>query len=437
MKTLRKISLLNFGKTEKNQIEETVSPLAHVCNSSTPFFYRHLILTITLGSLSLISCGNKQRSADVVNNTSDSLPVVELQADYPHKDVDIHDLADVTYIPLETTDESLIGTASGFYFCNDTILIEDATQGKVLLFDMKGKYLSSFRHIGNGSMEYTAMGDMCVDVGAHEIFISDINRTRHILVYDFTGKFIRELTIDQDLSVKMIFDYDRDHLLVFNIKDLYKVSSGTAVSGYPYYLVSKQTGKATPVPLWVENRKSDTFVSSDGKGNFYASTMGGYPQLNNSHRGVIISDYALDTVYLYAKQTLEPLLVRHAENDHKGLLSSVFLSDDDFSLIGIAETYIKNNKVESSGERLLYLDHKNGQVNEINLTNKDYPAYTKWFNYAVENYQYPTDVLAVIGYRAELLFEQYHKGGLSGKLKEIVAGLSEEDNPVLMIAKRK
>lgn len=101
------------------------------------------LLNFALGSLFLISCGNKQRSADIVNNANDNLPVIELQADYPHKDVDIHDLADVTYVPLETTDESLIGTTSGFYFCNDTIFIEDVTQGKVPT--VKGRILQCER----------------------------------------------------------------------------------------------------------------------------------------------------------------------------------------------------------------------------------------------------------------------------------------------------
>ena len=38
---------------------------------------------------------------------------------------------------------------------------------------------------------------------------------------------------------------------------------------------------------------------------------------------------------------------------------------------------------------------------------------------------------------ADALFEDYEKGVLNGKLKEISAGLEEEDNPVIMLVKYK
>ena len=162
------------------------------------------------------------------------------------------------------------------------------------------------------------------------------------------------------------------------------------------------------------------------------------PQLLASdRRGIVISDYALDTVYRYANHTLEPLFVRHADNDHQGLLSGLLLTNDDFSLIGIAETYIQNNEIDTSETRLLLYDHHGGQVNEINLTNSDIPAHVKVAAYSVDNSQYPSDVLTAINYSADYLLEQYREGGLSGKLKEIAAGLSEEDNPVLVLVKFK
>ena len=38
---------------------------------------------------------------------------------------------------------------------------------------------------------------------------------------------------------------------------------------------------------------------------------------------------------------------------------------------------------------------------------------------------------------ADVLIEAYEKGQLKGKLKEIAAGLKEEDNPVIMLVKHK
>lgn len=383
------------------------------------------------------ACSHKPH-AESAGRADSPLPVVELQKDYPHQDVDVHDLADVTYIPLETTDESLIGSCTGFHFCNDTIIIEDLKQEKVLLFNTKGKYLSSFRHIGNGGTEYTALGSMCVDPEAHEIFIADGLRPGRFVVYDFKGRFVRELMADKELSTFRIFNYSRDSLLVYDIKDLYKTSFGEKISSYPYYVISKQDGKTTPIPLWVENRKNNSFtIRVEESQTYYSTALGVCAPLVNSPQGIVIADYAKDTVYLYAGHRLKPLFVRHAKEDHPGLLSGVLQYNETFSLIGIADTYIENNEIESEKNTLLMLNHADGQIHEISLTNSDIPADEKWVRYDVGNSQLPPDVLVVLKYSADKLLEEYYMDGLSGRLKEIAARLSEEDNPVLMVAKQK
>ena len=68
---------------------------------------------ITLTTLCLLLAFNlsscKQSSRNDFSNSE--LPVIDLEKEYPVKRIDIHEIADVEYIPLETTDESLIGNA--------------------------------------------------------------------------------------------------------------------------------------------------------------------------------------------------------------------------------------------------------------------------------------------------------------------------------------
>ncbi len=399
---------------------------------------RYTFLFIAAAVILLLSaCKSKSNTTGTESAGNENLPVIELQGDYPHKDVDIHELADVKYIPLETTDESLIGAANLLYMGNDTLIIRDVKQHKILLFDTEGKYLSSFQRIGNGAKEYTRMASTCVDADAREIYISDFYRPNRIAVFNYAGDFVRDFNVDSLILMSQIFDYDHDNLLVSNEKDMYKISFGEKVSSYPYYLVSKQTGKATPVPLWVESRKSDSFTVKDDMGNLFSTTVGGIHQLTNSYRGFVISDYALDTVYRYVNQVLEPLFVRHADNDHPGLLSGVLLDNDNFCLIGVMEVFVENEEMQSKEPRLLMYMYDSGKVGEISLGNKDVPADLKWVRYGANNGQYPAEVFTVMTYQADYLLDQYQENGLSGQLKEVAAKLQPEDNPVLVIIRNK
>ena len=38
-----------------------------------------------------------------------TLPILDISKEYPEIELDIHEIADVEYVPLETTDSSVIG----------------------------------------------------------------------------------------------------------------------------------------------------------------------------------------------------------------------------------------------------------------------------------------------------------------------------------------
>ncbi len=104
----------------------------------------------------------------------------------------------VAYIPLEATDESLIGdivrlihhdglfyTAAGF---SDNSI-------PVKVFDVTGKYIRSIGSIGNGPGEYKRPADFAVNTTHNEIIINDFD-SRRALVYDLEGKFLRDFDVD-------------------------------------------------------------------------------------------------------------------------------------------------------------------------------------------------------------------------------------------------
>ncbi|MDR1339890.1 MAG: 6-bladed beta-propeller [Prevotellaceae bacterium] len=97
---------------------------------------------------------------------------------------------DITFIPLETTDECLIGnTILGIHFSKDYIVIVDRTPRQILLFDKTGKFIRKIGNRGQGPGEY--LSPFLSVLVNDELFIWDIGLNA-TLCYDLhTGKCLR------------------------------------------------------------------------------------------------------------------------------------------------------------------------------------------------------------------------------------------------------
>jgi hypothetical protein len=94
---------------------------------------------------------------------------------------------DITFIPLETTDECLIGSIGGLRFFKDYILTLDSEQ--ILLFDRAGKFIRKIGSRGQGPCEY--QNPYLWDMADDELFVWD-NVLNTTLCYDLrTGKCLR------------------------------------------------------------------------------------------------------------------------------------------------------------------------------------------------------------------------------------------------------
>ena len=95
-----------------------------------------LTIVCLLLAFSLSSC--KQSSRNDYSNSE--LPIIDLEKEYPAKRIDIHEIADVEYIPLETTDESLLTSAGEKAVSENQIIVGDYAPDnhQILIFDRKG-----------------------------------------------------------------------------------------------------------------------------------------------------------------------------------------------------------------------------------------------------------------------------------------------------------
>lgn len=119
----------------------------------------------------LISCNQqdrKQKEADVIN--FDNVATSEFE------------IENMEYIPLETTEHSLLGGINKIIYKNDRYYILDKDQNKgVYIFDKDGNFLSSINKQGEGPGEYIEIMDMDID-NKNNIYIAD-NAKMNIIKY--------------------------------------------------------------------------------------------------------------------------------------------------------------------------------------------------------------------------------------------------------------
>ena len=96
---------------------------------------KHLFLVTAL-SLALFasSCGDANQKTSVI-------PQIDMNADYPEKEICLQDIAEVSYIPLETTDEVLLDEGAGVEALSSKGIV-CVSDNKVYIFNSDGKLRS-------------------------------------------------------------------------------------------------------------------------------------------------------------------------------------------------------------------------------------------------------------------------------------------------------
>ena len=95
----------------------------------------------------------------------------------------------VEYIPLQTTDSSMLNYFYDFNITKDYFFIQD--EGCVLKYDKNGKFITSLYKVGRGPGE-TSTRSFTVDESGELVYVLD-NFNGDVKVYDFSGKFIKNI----------------------------------------------------------------------------------------------------------------------------------------------------------------------------------------------------------------------------------------------------
>ena len=359
------------------------------------------------------------------------VPVVDLGKDYTEKVLKLSDIGNVSYVPLETLEESLIKSYNHIAMDSERIVITDRSQNQVFIFDKNGKFLNKISQCGGGPKDYQRITLSCVDFGRKFVYIWDNTLLNRIKVYDFDGAFVKQINLTAAPWPDQMYVYDDSHLIIHcDPNNLSKKKVGNV----PYLLINTSTGKATPLNLKVDMPISSMVIKygSDGLANA-ANQMDIYPLTKNGGK-ITVSDFSQPIVFQLENGKLTPIIKRSGVGDFNGgskRISAVQNVSDRYILFRsfVIRDEKSSGKIQVTEPRITMYDRANKTIVKVDVYNEDLDApgvIETWNNELPEN----TAVSVIPKF---VLDKRHSQGKLSYTVEKLYSALDEEANDVLMI----
>ena len=382
------------------------------------------ILTVTVLLLGMTAC---QLSAE--KEVAVPLKEVDMYADYPMKQLDIGELAEVTYLPLDrklnskgrSYHNTFIGSISESHIVSHTF------DGDVEVFDHAGERLHHFNHQQKEKEgSYKGIGALLTDEKNGEIWILDYDLS--FKVYTMDGTYRRKLKLPASMNAEVVKNWSADSLLCY---DDYLVSEGLSKNPHPFYLFSKKDGGIRKLTSYrVPNRisHSERFVLNLGGMNpglhFTISTS---PLAVGGGRAVL-AEYAKDTVFCLEQGKVSPLFVRKPSvfASLPFVLGSADFVTSRYLFFGFTE----KSRTHRFYRDLLY-DFETGEVCTYQLQTHDFEP---WLSVPVQMWRADWPSNWLVSEMTMDKFLQYHREGkLSGKAAEAIERIKETDTVMLIL----
>ena len=384
-----------------------------------------IILLVTAG------CGGNRQG-----NRTDGIITVDVTKNYPQRELILQDFMDVEYIALETGGEFY---TQGLVLAigKEIILVKNqVNDGDIFVFDKTGKGIRKFNRKGQGGEEYVTLKEVFLDEDREEIFVCD-NSSRKTIVYDFYGKFKRSFRFNEGARYQDVYNYDRDCFIWWNSAFEY---SDESVDMPSFFISSKQDGSnIKEIRIPVENRKSTRISSSSNPETAFRHFLE-YRAIIPFLDQWILFEISSDTMYRYLPDhSVQPFLVRTPSIQIQSM-TDVFLFPNVFSDRYYFVTTVKNDfdfaTMSSSPTNPLMYDRQEKSMFTCVVYNDDYSNKRRGHvNMAMKPLS--GEIALYMRLNADELVENYEKGELKVKLKEIAVTLKEESNPVIMLVKHK
>lgn len=346
----------------------------------------------------LLGCsGNKKQSSTsqsvipVINLSEDISPVTSLSLSEAVSEVDI--------VPLEVTDESLLGEIRQFQVTENSIWVEPVKDQRIYHFSRSGKYLNKIGKVGQGPGEFVWISDFFVDENHKEIYI--ITASRGIMVYDFEGNFKKQAT---KTIVETMFGSLENQFLICNNQlfisqeiPLYRQIPKDSLWSFALVDSTYQKKKLfkNPAHIGREDQIIENRINMDKMVNYWKEYQISIDTYNNQ---LTLKYPDTDTIYCYDSEKNE-LLPQYAifTNEEKGDYESTHLwfkerkAFDYFSILSYYPTKDFIYLLGSKGEDIYtYCYNKQDgsvklQKREGKITERKVP----WFSFPLRQMQRP------------------------------------------------
>ena len=366
------------------------------------------------------------------NELQEKLAFIDVTEEYPEKKIELTDIAGVSYLHLNSKTDDYLYKGSIDYVTENNIIVIDRSQNSVLFFSKEGNPKSHFNRRGQGPEEYSDAASLMYDEANDEVFVSP-DFSNHIMVYSSLGEFKRKINLPQVNVNGQMALFDDVSILVY---DNTKLWQSTMQSNAPeveqtidsvFFLISKLDGTVLDyISLPNEN------IDLSYKNSVFTSQVN-YGRVRKSADGLLLYNPESDTVFHYSKEKhLTPYMYK------KPILSSqtpmtvmdICMDAGKYQFIAV---YPYRETGKSPTPKYYMRNKATGELFRQKITLSDFEGKELYinprlFNYYEHAYHFELDF-------AELE-EAYYKNKLSGKLKELVASLleNEESNNVFVFA---
>jgi hypothetical protein len=370
-----------------------------------------------------------------------SLPYIDVTKNYPEKEIILTDIADVTYLCLNSNNDDCLYNGRVSCVTKNTIVIMDTSNdfpsGKILLFSKDGTPKSQFNNRGQGPREYSSLHKVIFDEEADEVFVYSMAETS-IMVYSSIGEYKRKIVLPSGFGSNSIYSFDNESLLIYDGAIVLLPGKKREITeetdypvkfyNHPFVRISKTDGKVLEYVKLPSNETELVFhIERDKKARIMTNPI------IHTEKGFLLCNPETDTVFLYNKnKVLTPVICKTplVKNLNPMIVMNNCLDYGGYQFMNIITLQYSPELIPAYPIKYLIRNKKTGEVYRQKITLPDYK-----------------DKEFIIGNRVSQIYDEGvffeleltelkqadRENKLSGKLKELVATLNEdEDNNVFM-----
>jgi hypothetical protein len=381
----------------------------------------------------IFGCFSKQQ-------VTSNLTEIDVSRDYPEKVIKLSDIADITYIQLNTDDDYLFGNRP-VSITKNTIVIFERIYGSFLFFSKDGAPKSKFNRKGNGPGEYIEITCAIYDEEKDEIFSVFRNK---IAVYSSSGEYKRTLTLPNEIWISEIALFDENSLLIYDSHKQYSMAFNKIKETdsdknvqqndqeSPFIRISKKEGdliERVPVP---QDDKIELITTFNADNGAILSVPGKANRIVKCRDGFLLRNPETDTIFFYNKDlTLTPAMIQTPSV--KSLTPMVYINNyidtEQYQFIEIITMRLENRRLPST---FLVRDKETGIICKPKIIVDDFKG---------KEISIAPSITVCTGESQTGFFEldltelktAYNENSLSGKLKEIVVSANDDDNNIYLL----